>query len=124
MIVNGVEKDSWADSFKAYQTDILEKLTPWATRPDRPNKYHMHFDLLVKHITYILDDAYKIYPYISKLDAPLPLPCETFIQDIGKTLHSNETGILEVSYQVMHSAYPISSNLLNIAWSLQYSANF
>ena len=115
MIVNGVENDSWADSFQAYQTEILEKITAWVARPDRPKKYRTHFDLLVKRITYILDDAYKVYPYISMLNAPLPLSCETFIQDIGKSLHSNETGILEVSYQVVQSAYSISRNLLNIA---------
>ncbi|EDR13011.1 uncharacterized protein LACBIDRAFT_322405 [Laccaria bicolor S238N-H82] len=44
---------------------------------------------------YILDEAHKEYPYISKLRSPLPLACETFIKDIGTSLHENENAILE-----------------------------
>jgi len=123
MIVNGVEQDNWAESFQHYRNEVLKNLEAWVTGPNRPKKYRNHLDVLIARVTYILDQAHTIYPYISNLNAPLPLPCETFIQDIGKSLHSNETGIMEVSYYVILSACSISSNLLNIAYSMQYSAN-
>jgi hypothetical protein len=104
LMVNGVEQDNWEESFSSYQKEILERFTAWVTSPNRPKKYRGHLNALVKRVTYILNDAYKEYPYISKLKAPLPLACATFIRDIGKSLNKNEMGILEVSYQFMLSA--------------------
>lgn len=123
LIVNGVERDNWTESFKLYRTEVLGNLTAWVEGPNRPKKYRAHLNVLVKRVTYILDDAYKVYPYIAKLKAPLPLPCKTFILDIGKSLHTNEMGILEVRFRFILSVDQISNNLLNIAHIVQYLAN-
>jgi hypothetical protein len=51
---------------------------------------------LVDHVTYLLDEAWKEYPYISKLNAPKPLTSSPFIQDLGQDIHQYEAPIFGV----------------------------
>jgi len=125
-ILKGVEHDNWTESFSAYCKDILEKLEEWSSNPNRSKKYHPHLNVLMERITYLLDKAHDHYPYISKLRAPLPLACETFIKDIRTSLHENEASILEVSHSsglslcvlfkhTLGTRFAISSDLLDIS---------
>ena len=96
-IVDGDEYGAWDDTFVSYRTEVLQNIQEWSTRPAREKKYRSILNLLTKRITYLLDEAHIHYPYITKLRSPLPLACETFIRDLGTSLHENENAILEVS---------------------------
>ncbi|KAF8803067.1 hypothetical protein BYT27DRAFT_7214906 [Phlegmacium glaucopus] len=93
--VKGEERGNWTTSFAVYRVDVLEKLTEWAQGPNRPQEYRAHFSVLVDRITYILDKACQEYPSISKLNVPIPLACNTFIQDLGQDLYKWEGPMFE-----------------------------
>jgi hypothetical protein len=125
--IKGVEQDDWKDAFLEYRMEVISKLEEWSTKPDRPKKYRALLDVLAQRVTYILDEAHMVYPYISKLRSPLPLACETFIKDIGTSLHDNESAILEVSkYSGCYSSFQViptmqfGDDICNIQQSVGY----
>ena len=55
-----------------------------------------HLSVLMRIFTYILDNAYEEYPFTSKLNALLPLSCNTFIQDLAQDLYGHQEPMFEV----------------------------
>ena len=94
--LNGKAKENWTTSFMAYRTQVLEKLDEWSQEKERPKGCRAHLSALMERVTYILDNAYKEYSFISKLNAPLPLACNTFIQDLAQDLYGHQESIFEV----------------------------
>ncbi|KAF8957917.1 hypothetical protein BDZ97DRAFT_1592406, partial [Flammula alnicola] len=57
----------------------------------------------VQRATYILDEAWKTYPFIEKINAPLPLFCQTFIRDLAQSVFVREKPLIEVTLSLMPS---------------------
>lgn len=87
--LNGEAERNWSTSFMAYRAQVLDKLNEWSQEPGRHKGCRAQLSILVKRVTYILDNAYKEYPFVSKLNAPLPLACNTFIQDLAQDLYNH-----------------------------------
>lgn len=116
--IKGKEKGNWTTSFSDYRAEVLENLAEWAQGRDRPKDYCTHLYELVDRITYILDKGCQDYPFISQLNSPLPLLCNTFIQDLGQDLYQLEDSILEVRSAIF-------TNSLNIPFNIyQFSKYF
>jgi hypothetical protein len=94
--LNGEAKKNWSTSFMAYREQVLEKLNEWSKDKKRPKNCREHLSVLIQRVTYILDNAYEEYPFISKLNAPLPLACNTFIQDLAQDLYGHQESMFEV----------------------------
>ncbi|KAF8814193.1 hypothetical protein BYT27DRAFT_7019123, partial [Phlegmacium glaucopus] len=58
-------------------------------------EYRAHLSVLVTRVTYLLDKGCQEYPCISNLHVPLPLACNTFIQDLGQDLYQWELPMFE-----------------------------
>ena len=100
--IKGKERGNWATSFATYRTEVLEKLSELTQNPDMDKKYRDHYSVLVDRATYILDKAWKEYPCISNINVPIPLACNTFIQDLAQDLHRFESPIFEVCIFNIH----------------------
>ena len=94
--LDGKAEENWLTSFIAYRTQVLKKLKEWSQEQGRPKGCRAQLSVLMKRVTYILDNAYEEYPFISKLNAPLPLACNTFIQDLAQDLYGHQESIFEV----------------------------
>jgi hypothetical protein len=98
--IKGKERENWETSFAAYRKDVLERIDKLAQDPHMDKEYSAHYYILVDRVTYLLDEAWKEYPYISKLNAPIPLTSSTFIQDLGQDIHQYEAPIFEVCISI------------------------
>jgi hypothetical protein len=102
------EEQNWATSFTAYRAEVLENLDDWAQSPDHPKEHRAHLSILVERVTYILDKGCQDYPYICKLHTPLPLACNTFIQDLGQDMQKWEVPMFEVYSAIFINSLNIS----------------
>ena len=94
--LNGEARKNWSTSFMAYRTQVLNNLKEWSKDQERPKHCREHLSVLMERVEYILDNGYKEYPFISKLNAPLPLACNTFINDLGQDLYGHQESMFEV----------------------------
>jgi len=87
--IDGQIKENWLTFLADYCSQVLDRLEEWTQDLKRPKAYCSHFAVLVKRVTYILDEAYKNYPFISKLNISLSLACNTFIHNLGQDLYDH-----------------------------------
>jgi hypothetical protein len=100
--IKGKERGNWVTSFVAYRKEVLRKLKDWAGDIYRKRTFSDHYSVLVGRVTYILDLAWQEYPYITRLATPIPLTCNTFIQDLGQDLYQYEAPMFEVCIFNIH----------------------
>lgn len=109
--LSGEARKKWSTSFMDYRTQVLKKLNEWSQDQKRPQHCRTHLSVLIERVTYILDNAYKQYPFISKLNAPLPLACNTFIQDLAQDLYGHQESMFEVCLVIFIHFLNISDHL-------------
>lgn len=112
--LNGETEKNWSTSFMAYRAQVLKKLDEWSQEPGRNKSCCEQLSVLIKRVTYILDDSYKDYPFISKLNAPLPLACNTFIQDLAQDLHNHQESIFEACSTMYLKFLKITEQLFSL----------
>lgn len=92
---------NWLDAFTLYRQRILESLKEYTESPATSKQFRPFYAMLIKRVTYLLDNAWQQYPRIKLFGAPLPIICKAFVYDIGAPLAEHERGFIEVSVEYL-----------------------